>query len=277
MVSIPFALRATVLRHLDDLQKMKLAFLALILITGIAFGATNQRVDITLNNGTVLKKAKILTTSPNDAVVLHSGGTVENITWDQMPEDIRIKHGVSEERQKKFNEEAKIRAALNKKKSAVIERIEKAYSATIWVEVEVMQVIGDGILCKGIGYLNEVEKERISYSTHRKGSGLYPNETVTKKHVEKYKTMPSFELGGGEWVFIKCSTDGLYDGVNESFFVMPNGTYSYSTALTGASKTVPSYVESTAFLSNYLSAVDFSLVSEREIKRAVERGIANRK
>ena len=258
-------------------RRMKPIHLALILIAGIAFGAGTERPDITLNDGTVLKKAKILSSSPNDAVVLHSGGTVENIKWDQMPEEIRAKHGVSKESQEKFNKEHKKRVETNKKKSAVLQKIEDAYSSTIWVEFEVMQVIGDGILCKGTGYLAAVEKKRVSYSSHKKGSGLYPNEVVTNKHVEKYKTMPSFEMGNGEWVFIKCSTSGLYDGVKESFFVIPNGTYSYSTALTGASKTVESYMEASAILATYLSSEDLRLVSEREIKMAVDRGVAKRK
>lgn len=146
----------------------------------IAVGAGTERPDITLNDGTVLKKAKILSTSPNDAVVLHSGGTVENIKWDQMPEGIRAKHNVSKESQEKFNKEHKQRVETNKKKSAALQKIEDAYSSTIWVEVEVMQVIGNGILCKGTGYLAAVEKKGSAILATEKDLGFTPTKYLPK-------------------------------------------------------------------------------------------------
>lgn len=74
---------------------MKKIYLVLALLAGIAYGEKNKKSDITLTDGTVLEKAKILTTSPTDAVILHSGGNVENISWDKLPTELRAKYGVS--------------------------------------------------------------------------------------------------------------------------------------------------------------------------------------
>lgn len=129
---------------------MKLVSIVLIAAAGTCFAEEKKISDITLSDGTVLKDAKILTTSPDDAIILHSGGKVENVSWQKMPEDLRAEYGAIKVDQIHFNQK--------QKKT----EIEKKFATAAGIENSVQRLEAYDVIAKKFGLAphSKVKKEK---------------------------------------------------------------------------------------------------------------------
>ena len=139
-----------------------LLILPLIVAAGTCLAEEKKISDITLSDGTVLKDAKILTTSPNDAVILHSGGKVENVAWQKMPQNLRAEYGVAKIEHIHFNQKQKKIEALSIPLSATTNsEIEKEIATAAGIENSVQRLEAYDAVAKkhGLAPHSKVKKE----------------------------------------------------------------------------------------------------------------------
>ena len=235
----------------------------------IAEETPKERPDIKLVDGRVLKRCKIISKTPLDAVILHAEG-VENVKWETLPSEYREKHGYSPDKAAahavKLDELDEKTREVTKAKRIISDAAAKAMQARL----KISQITDDGILATGFALVGPPRKELVtSYSSKKKGWGLTPNETVTtsnSRFVER-RDRVTFD----EYIFVKVNVSGHVDGDFVDLIIFPNGTYSYQSVGAGI-KTIEKYT--TDFVS-LLSPGERSLVSklsDEQIWKAFKTG-----
>jgi hypothetical protein len=141
---------------MKTLRSLSLGVVAYLTLTCAAFAAepatpptTPERADITLSDGSVLKNAKILSTTPVMAAILHSGG-VSSVSLDQLPKDVQERLSYSPEKAADYTaqqEANRAKYAAEEKEKARLAELEKT-RVTLSGRVDGVGVEGVLIYCE---------------------------------------------------------------------------------------------------------------------------------
>jgi hypothetical protein len=110
--------------------------------------------------------------------------------------------------------------------------------SAIDARIEIDQVLQNGVIASGWGYVGPVKVETVQRRASVPGTGLKTHTTETRTWHETHRSRESANLP--DRFFVQCITEGLYDGQTINIRIWPRGTYSYQTVL-GSSSTIRAY------------------------------------
>lgn len=228
---------------------MKTPILALALVLALAlplFAA--EKADLTLNDGRVLKAARIVTIGEKQVMIVHAGGALgvppETVPLDVLarakmeldaenktpPQDMAAIELLARQSDRAKSEEealkldAKVRAAL--------------IDVTIDAGITIIQALPEGVLAKGHGFRGKVIATPVKHSQWVQDTGLNAHKKVLKTWTEWSYNRAS--AGLPDIFFVKMKPAGLADGDSLGVVMWELGTQTYTSVL-GARKTVRSY------------------------------------
>lgn len=193
-----------------------IAICAILAVSAPLFAA--EKANLALNDGRVLKAARIVSITGDKVSIVHSEGII-SVAADSVPLDILARaHMALQEAEAKRREEqdlvaqrirgSEIRRSAEEQRRAEVARETALADATIDARVSIISVTKNGIVAKGWGVAGRPK------SRH----------TVSLPEV----------------FFVKMKPAGLVDDREVDVIMWPLGTYSYGTAA-NAHATVKSY------------------------------------
>jgi len=218
-----------------------------------------ERADIELNDGRVLRGARVLVIGETQAQISHEGG-IQSVPIDAVPLDILARAAMRLESEAKGEDtdlgELKLelrrsdREKLAQSKSERSAEVRAAVSdLTIHAAIKIIQITSEGVLASGTGFQGRPVAYPVTRRELVRGTGLDAHKKVWRERTEY--TYARKSAGLPERFFVEMRTVGLTDGQVLGLRIWPMGTYSYLTVL-GSRSTVRRY---TTDLSRYLASI----------------------
>jgi len=210
---------------------------------------TGDRLDIVLKDGTRHEASKITDISAEQIMFINKKG-VFSVWKSNLDASSQAKFGWSDAVGNKIEEE-KAKAEKAQQATQVVEEL------TIKANLNIIQVLPDGILARGSGYYGtpteETQKIPAKYETKTETfTEIVPSlngpTTVVRTRSYKVLTEPDKTITNTkikpypfeELFFVEMNTEGLVDEGSWAGLVWEAGTYSY-TAVNNSRKTVRKY------------------------------------
>lgn len=183
------------------------------------------------------KKVIVRKFEPDGLRIRHEQGVCK-VTFEELPEDVRQKYGMTLEGAQAYREKVR---AISLKHAQFNLYQEALKSSKLWVSGEILQVLPDGILLRfASAETTKKVAKKVPYKVEIDGpTGLHPDRPRRFRTEYKTEWIPE-SVNLGSLVFVRCESHSLSEGQAYKADIYPNGSYSY-VSVGGGIRVVASY------------------------------------